>query len=1194
MVKAEDGNGVRFGLLPPKPVVPLPPQLLLVVLESGDCVFLFVRPGPDARPEFVAERFASPSPRESLEHPGFHLTVDPISRYIVLSYAQDLFVVYELEAMAELRRRHLYNEPLKPVKRHFLRSVQGAIHTIEFLYPQTGDHRHMDVILLLIVVKDKKSKMVTFDWEVGNDLRTVFAQPRAEHRIPVEYQMPLLIIPLTVQSAFVVISDGEVAVCTGFLHGSPIFEAIGMGSRPPTPNFHGRGEPLWTAWARPFRLAGYFKTRDCIYLAREDGVVLYIEADAESTLDRSTYMDQFNCNTSGAFTCLFDQYADVIIMGSDSGPGGIYKVPARKPLERLGKLPNWTPAVDFVTTDKFSSWNPEISGEKGSKTEPWHYPELRSPDRIFSASGLRNEGYITEHRSGLRAIISLDLEYGAGVKEAWLLPSHHTGSSPGFHLLLSMSAYSTVLHLSEDFSQANNLGPEIVNYDLLSPTLALSCSDPFAVQLTKESVVLLAGGKSDRFLYDDLIPDASPFSGLVSDGCVLGNNIAIAAHRGTQFQIHTFKVDVPRLTLEPGCIFQVDGEITCLSLDMHSTVLAGIWKDARPFLSIQSPQMAQGCFMIDLSEHLSNEDSDYNSTPSVPIEPISSIVSIRGAIILGTRSGEVISVRRAADSFSVLSEKFGMTTAIVTCTHHPNKVEPTVLVSCDKKLVKLATSHLSNGQSDAFQLNSKLQVWPVDISNEGGAAPPVEFGVAVDIPSANRDITPILMVSGKKLLLAEMNDKPSPVPRDIPVNGTPTKLLYSPHLQCLVVAVARDEKTTLMFIDPDSGEDLGRAMDKTGIPTDFISGLGKLGDRIWGLVEWECKKEGNIWRFVLASTRDGRLVVVETKKDQEDGSRVIRYTGKFQVRASEPIYSVVGYGEGLIYCAGNTIKWEVLDTVEKKLKLLKVFDLGSPATSLRISNGKLLALTHRDSLEIIDQNLGTDGTTPLSHVDPRRRNATHMIEAAGVQSEETLGSLIFVSDRDCSVGGLWVPWQVPGKDCESVFEAELPVSVRKFRRGRTRPVWEQGPRHRPKYGRLVNTVDDAEILGNALDGSVRSFTLLNLEIWRILRFIQNVAETSDEMYPFTYRVVDHSQFDPEPRVGKEGEMHVDGDMLRRCFEKRALERLISSPSYESRFAELLDELDDGRHTAGLSADEDGEQYFKLAYGILEYFLRPVL
>jgi hypothetical protein len=593
------------------------------------------------------------------------------------------------------------------------------------------------------------------------------------------------------------------------------------------------------------------------------------------------------------------------------------------------------------------------------------------------------------------------------------------------------------------------------------------------------------------------------------------------------------------------------------------------------------------------------------------VEGIESIISVGDTILLGTRSGEVITVKNAADAVSIDCEKFGTTAAKISCSYRADSTDPTILVCCDNSLVSIRLDQHASPRGVAVEHKTKFRVWPVDASKLEAVPPPVHYATAVDMPSED-GITPLLVISGSRLLLAEMHEQPGPVHRSIPVDGMPNRIIYCQFTQCLVAAVNRPSGPTLMFINPDTGEDIGRPTDKNKEPQTCIAGLGKEGDRIMGLAEWNYRREGNVWNFILVTTTSGRLIVVTTEKvvsRDGGGSPIFRYWTRFRKEVKEPIYAVVGYDEGLIYCAGQTVYWEVLDTQEKRLKPLKSFSLGSPATSLRLSNGKLVALTSRDSLIVLD-NLDTDEeNTKLCHVDPWRRNGVDSIEvAAGPQldSESNTSGIHLVADRERGVAGLWVPWQTPDRECEVVLEAELLSSIRKFRRGRTRPVWEQRPR-RPRYGRLPATADDAEVLGVALNGSLHQFTLLGVEAWRLLRFVQNLAVAAPELCPFFPLGLARQQqqrgqndggggrdADPEPRLAYGLEMHVDGDILRRCLERRALEWLVVKQAHVARFIELLGELDGGQHTEGLAAEGDHARYFRLAYDVLEYYLMPVL
>jgi hypothetical protein len=576
--------------------------------------------------------------------------------------------------------------------------------------------------------------------------------------------------------------------------------------------------------------------------------------------------------------------------------------------------------------------------------------------------------------------------------------------------------------------------------------------------------------------------------------------------------------------------------------------------------------------------------------------------------VVGFRNGEVvtISLDKTGTPRWKKSERLGVSTAKVSVASEPG-AEPMVLVSVDSALL-LMTNMDGPTISNNNVAGIKNRVWPVDASSPGSQSPPVDSAMALprNLLSDRDGTISMLLLSGSRLLFGEMQLQPGPVHRHIPVDGTPTRVLYLHHLKCLVVAVTRQNQPALMFLDPDTGEDMGKPTDKQGVPLAYISGLGKAGDKIHGLAEWEYKKGNHVWRWLLVTTggpEGGQVIVVSTEKDRhaQDGETPkIRYWMRFKRKGlNRPVYSVLGYGDFIIYCVGSTIVWEVIDPVEKKLNRVGSYELGSPATSLQMVNGKLLALTISQSLEVIEppQLSGSETTSraPLLHVDAQYRHGIHMIEVAATPSNDPMASIVLVSDMECGVAGLWVPWQVPNKNCEAVFEAELPTSIRTFRRGRTRPFWEQEGR-KPRYGRIAMTIDDAEILGVCMDGSLQQFTLLNAEIWRVLRFIQNLAQTSEEIFPFSHqRVSNMADFEPEPRQ-RPDLMHVDGDMLQRVYDRKALERLIVLPKDLSRFRELLHELEDGEHTLGWNAEgpEVAAQTFQLAYSILEDFLAPAL
>ncbi len=156
----------------------------------------------------------------------------------------------------------------------------------------------------------------------------------------------------------------------------------------------------------------------------------------------------------------------------------------------MGTLTNWSPIIDFTTTDDVTEWN-AATAQKEKALLPWQQTKPRKPDRIFATCKGETNGAVVEYRYGLKASIGLDLEFGADMKQAWLLSVNHGPLLNGYLLLLAMADYTVGLLLPNDFSGATSVDDEQTAYDLSSTTLALAASDEFNVQVTKQRIVLV-------------------------------------------------------------------------------------------------------------------------------------------------------------------------------------------------------------------------------------------------------------------------------------------------------------------------------------------------------------------------------------------------------------------------------------------------------------------------------------------------------------------------------------------------------------------------------------------------------------------------------------------------------------------------------------------------------------------------------
>jgi hypothetical protein len=512
----------------------------------------------------------------------------------------------------------------------------------------------------------------------------------------------------------------------------------------------------------------------------------------------------------------------------------------------------------------------------------------------------------------------------------------------------------------------------------------------------------------------------------------------------------------------------------------------------------------------------------------------------------------------------------------------------------------------------------------------------------------------LLLVASSQLLLAGLGYRSKAVPRRLPIGGTPSRMLYSQSLGVLIVAASVAGQSTLLFIDPDTGYDLSNPIDKQGTAVEFVSGLGVHNEKVLGLLEWPYVKDGKTWQFIIVCTTSGRLLIISAEKEEapkpqgisspnskasgkenvhisESGTTSgpkIRYWTRHKFKCQRPVYSVVGSADGLFYCSGNTLRWETLDVTDRKFKKVAEYELPSPAVSLSVDSSIIYALTSEHSLEALRISISGAGQTAGSMV----RVYSDQVARAGLHHKEvTVGRpVLLVSDKDCTVTGLWASDHTKAETLMTVFETELPSSIVRFRSAKCRPIWDAnwsaplgqaratnasnnhhgiglGSRHgregleidmvvdcASKLDIIPSTRNHGEILGLSIDGSLTHCTVLGISAWRFLRFLLNLALQSPIICPFTY---DRAEYPLEPSLEPKIMMQIDGDILKRCLSDRRLEELLrigqeteDSAGVYLRFCELLEEL----HGGPLGSKYGTTVYVEHAYAYLEFYLRPVL
>ncbi|KAL6814223.1 mono-functional DNA-alkylating methyl methanesulfonate N-term domain-containing protein [Trichoderma camerunense] len=1177
----------------------LPPQLLVLMLESCQLLFLFLREGSDHTLEFVITKYDNP---RLLPYLGYQLAVDPSSRYMAAASPEGIFVVYELEPLSELNAQYTELGSIEPIRSIRIRAVSGAIHKLEFLFPRREDDYH--IILILIVARRERSRgppvsrMATYEWELGEDLQLIFAEERTGTRLPKEHRMPLLLIPIRFKTAFFAVSQFHIGIVKYALSGSPEFESLPTQPPARTPLYHGTGEPLWVAWARPFRRKKYFEKTDIIYLAREDGAIIHIEIDATELLPSVTNVGCLGANIDTAFTLAYDIFSDVLMIGGDSGPGGIWKLAPREDLQQVSILPNWSPVVDMTTTNEYSSWhgnNTDLQTAQ-SRSTTQKRNKMRKQDSIFTASGRGLRGSVVQWRWGIQARIGLDIETGEPIRQAWTFTAQRNNERE-LYGLLALPHSSVVLRFSESLDQVDAVPAEDTPFDLASRTLHTIQVSETIVQITEVSINVATPTASSRCIIAEVlgIPNATAESAF----CI-GHTAVFSTHVGEVSRLHAMKAEGINFSMIGS--WDAQGEVTCVSIftvSSNNFIVAASMYNGVPWISIYS---TSGEAIV--SKPITS--SNGNEGGAAELEALTSIsVAHQGAdqvdLVLGTRCGSLITARvsdQSPDNLVWSSEVIGGSRVDVFPSSIPYTGTSTAFACCDNKLILLR-----NFSSEDCKFTNKHFIWPTDSSEPAMPSPLIHSIYRIPQNLSGQDgHTSLLILAGSRLLMADFGPHIGNVPRSIPIQGTPTRIIFSQTLNCLVVAMVIEDRSTLLFIDPETGLIISVPTDKDRNPVEYISGLGRLGDKIFGLHEWLYKKDGKTFPFILVTTQGGELIIVSTEKfyarPGEPDSRQLRYWTRYKKRLHGEIFSITGDAEGLIYCVDRTLHWEVLDLVERKLKPVKEFQLDSPAISLRVSRGKLFALTALHSLEIIDyQSAADEESMELIHGDQVSRRSVHMIDIGDPTDGHGRFPLTLISDQGGVIAGVWVPFGQRDKELDVVFEGMLASSVRRFARAHSRPPWlvDNTQRH---YGTLPITHDGSDIIGVSLDGTLRQFSLLSFELWRFLFTVQTLAQRKGGIVSLNILHRDEKvdimdpDLQPSPKM-----MHIDGDMLKRCLTLRILERLVRSEANFTLFCSHLDAIGGGSYTADFKNEGESrrrEKYVELGYDIIKFLVSPAL
>lgn len=450
-----------------------PPRIVLV-LENGTMVFVMVSMElGSAKISITFQESTIPAASEPSAG-AMQFTICPYSRHLAMSCIEGQFTVCELGTTDD---QHCQIVAL----RHF--RLKGTILKIAFLHgPEI--YRALTTLVLL-VAHGGRSKLCLYRWSNTDEL----LKCRKEwNSLPdQQYRMPLLLIPIKFKFAFALVFDDKILVCRVFIRGEIEWEIVDMNPRPATSLYRGLDRPLWVAYTKPKRTKDFAATHDDLYLAREDGVVIFIEIEADYDGDfeiREMLAGVLDCRVGSAFTRLGYPDAsanDILAVGGDGEDGAIYEmIPRTAPPKFVCAIPNSAHLMDAIAAPDFTELT-ESDAESIESVGFTYFP------KILTLMGKDTEEPVRVLRYGYEARPYLEINCaGRAITSIWAYIEHgHDQDGP--IVLASSSPRKTTMPLQDDFlvETIDGVASERARWiDTSNATSLFAASESMAVQVT--------------------------------------------------------------------------------------------------------------------------------------------------------------------------------------------------------------------------------------------------------------------------------------------------------------------------------------------------------------------------------------------------------------------------------------------------------------------------------------------------------------------------------------------------------------------------------------------------------------------------------------------------------------------------------------------------------------------------------------
>jgi hypothetical protein len=1174
----------------------LPPQFIVLTLESEDLVFLYLKQQANGCYEFAHQTCPMPNFRQSVHGVGAHLAVDPASRALAVASREKELVIYAAKPTDLIRSELEADNPdWYPVSTHVVESLTGRIQHLEFLHPPDNDPDH--VILLLILVDQRRTKALLIDWQA-----TDLGHARVHPPQPMEAERAAsnLLIPLR-NAAFLMITGSEMKLHKNILSGSmrsmslnpDVGEAKCPGSSPK--------RPIWANWCRPLRNKSVKHGQDIVYIAREDGIVILAEITSIDTIHVS-HAGDVGCHVGTAFASLGDPSdPDILAAVGDMSTGrvvhmGNWPSPVRiadmtrvdtMEMQDSETLPNWASSIDMVV----------------SKLPQSHSRSPRTRDAVIVTSGREPHGAITELRKGLeaRAATYFELEGLKGTTGAWVLPNISTGS---VLMLLSTPSSTRVIDFSPDLGEVDILDEHDTTVMALDQRTLLAgmFDNSHLVQISERSVCTtanLSANFEDRSRWE-----AGDEKSIIAAAIEPSLNCAMVIRRDDRYsELIVFRHHAP--TADQESDDSADGiqelpnstrlreEPLCLATTVYQDRIIGVFATVEGNLELFALDIETFSDLTLLGSLRIVEDKQslcdhvvLLQSPSTGSAPFGGLLAV-----CGLRDGRVVSVK--------IEPKAG---ALAFGANHSTRLgHETVrlhqLIGETKKAYAFSGLDTCVLQWDGTTPQS-LDIQNLWVSDKQrpqlaqGAITTVSVMPSSDYLSRTELVGAhagfLVVVSSSEVLLTSVDDSPTVVPRQIQVTGTPSRLIYAEQQRSFVCASmctgVRSFPSDRRNAQPEERRQIWPVIEFIPADKDSVSFSYDLqpGERVYALLEWSFQKLGKTYSYIMVGGS-----YIRQKSDQQPQQRgrisflqpsnrnwqVEDVKENRSVLFDEPVYALALYDEmTYVVCTGSTVRLSRFDTdVSKWESICAPLQLANKGTSITVSGTLIYISTASEGLVTLRLNhtlsRNEDGTfpyslTPIAQPPRADRPLNHTIVPVAADT-----NLALVGTMERSFLGLTSPSPnaLTRHRTALLFEAQLPRSISRIKQGSINPLWALAP----PPGVLASN-----IVGLSTDGSVTGISIIDEALWRRLFWFQRVLEWDQHFSPHRpefpiYGVEAECSESLRGRarglpigfapgstaevalfsrdyIRPEGDRHIDGDVLARVLQPGGAENLRSA------------------------------------------------